>query len=261
MYRSFSIGQIAQMNRQAKQIVTQQQAVAGQRKLHAGWILLTAITWLLASLAVADTRTQISDAIGFYVDELHDQRYARVEADVQPVDSRLHLQSCDQPLSIEHRPRDRVAGRLTFKVSCNGVNNWSLHVPGTIRTYAQVVVATTSIPMNTQLTDSELLLEEQDVSLLHRGYFTDIQQVRGFVTKRPIPAGQVLTPITVDPAKLVKKGEQVVIIAEGPGISIRAVGEAMTDGALGQIIQVRNTKTSKVVEGRIAAPGQIKVNL
>ena len=115
--------------------------------------------------------------------------------------------------------------------------------------------------MGTQISARDLAYAEQDVSLLHRGYFRSADDISGFVAKRPIPAGQVLTPVTVDPAKLVNKGESVAIVAEGSGITIRATGVSMMDGTMGELIQVRNTKSNKVVEGRIIAPGQIKVSL
>ncbi len=231
-----------------------------------GTWLRSLTTCLLAvpSLCPADTATvqsQVNAAIDTYVAELHGQRFSRVESEVQPLDSRLQLQPCDQPLVIDHRPRDRVAGRLTFKTTCPGSQPWTIHVPASVKTFASVVVAASSIPMGTQLGGQQVTLEEQDVSLLHRGYFQEIQAVSGFVTKRPIAAGQVLTPQLIDPARLVSKGENVAIVAEGAGITIRAYGVSLMNGAMGELIQVRNTKSNKVVEGRITAPGQITVSL
>lgn len=237
-----------------------------QLKRHLRLWLRGTLTCLLAapSLCLAEAVTvqaQVNAAIDTYVAELHGQRFSRVESEIQPLDSRLQLQPCDQPLVIDHRPRDRMAGRLTFKTTCPGSQPWTIHVPASVKTFASVVVAASSIPMGSQLTAQQVTLEEQDVSLLHRGYFQEIQAVSGFVTKRPIPAGQVLTPQVIDPAKLVSKGENVAIVAEGAGITIRAYGVSLMDGAMGQLIQVRNTKSNKVVEGRITAPGQIRVSL
>ena len=117
------------------------------------------------------------------------------------------------------------------------------------------------IAKGTHLTTSDLRLELADVSLLYTGYFKSMTELEGFVARRPIPAEQIMSPALVDPAKMVNRGEKVMIIAEGPGISIRASGKAMEDGAYGELIRVKNTNSNKVVEGRITAPGLIKVSL
>lgn len=209
----------------------------------------------------ASVPAQVDQAVAQYLSEMKGNRYTRLNADVQPLDSRMQLTPCAQPLEVEHHPRERMGGRITFKVSCSTPEGWSVRVPAVIALFDDVVVAASSIPSGTQLSGKELSLQEMDVALLYRGYYRDIDQVRGFVARRPIPAGQVLSPVVVDPANLVSKGEAVTIMAEAPGISIRAMGIALTDGALGELIQVRNTKSNKVIEGRIIAPGQIKVAL
>lgn len=242
------------MNRQRNEFLKSRKDLASW-----GFLLLSALA--PAQAETVSAQDQVKAAIQIYVNDLHGDRFTRVESDIQPLDSRLQLKTCDAPLEIEHRPKERMAGRVTFKTHCTGTQAWTIHVPASIKTFAKVVVAASGIPMGTQISARDLAYAEQDVSLLHRGYFHSADDISGFVAKRPIPAGQVLTPVTVDPAKLVNKGENVAIVAEGSGITIRASGVAMTDGTLGELIQVRNTKSNKVVEGRIIAPGQIKVSL
>lgn len=211
--------------------------------------------------ATTSVQSQISAAIDLYLAELKRNRYTRMNAEVQPLDNRLQLPVCENPLDVEHQPKERIGGRLTLKVSCSDAGGWSVRIPATVQLFDYVVVAANSIPIATYLTDKELTLQEMDVALLYRGYYRDIAEVQGFVTKRPIPAGQVISPVTVNPANLVQKGETVSILAEAPGITIRAMGVALMNGAMGDMIQVKNTKSNKVVEGRISAPGQIKVAL
>lgn len=222
--------------------------------------LLFPVTAVPAETPVS-AQAQISAAIDHYLGDLQSSRYSRMEANVQPLDARLRLAPCSQPLQVEHQPRDRVGGRITFKVDCSEAGGWTVRIPANLQVFDYVVVAATSIPMGTQLSGSELTEQEMDVALQYRGYYRSIDEVRGFVTRRPIPAGQVLSPVTVNPAHLVTKGETVTILAESPGLSIRSVGVALMNGAMGDVIQVKNTKSNKVVEGRISGPGQIKVTL
>ena len=214
------------------------------------------------SLAVAtDVQQQIDEAINLYISEEQPAHYQEVKVDIQPIDPRLRLSQCDQALQLEHRPRNRTAGRLTFKITCSGTESWSVHVPVTVQAFDQVVISDLPIAKGTNLSAADLRLELMDISQLHSGYFQTVQELEGFVSRRPIPAEQVMTPALVDPAKMINRGEKVMIIAEGPGLSIRATGLAMEDGAFGELIRVRNSSTNKVVEGRITAPGLIKVSL
>jgi len=223
--------------------------------------LLTSTGIVLAEEANDISRLQISQAIDTYLTDLKGDRYLRIDADIQPPDPRLALTPCTAPLNIEHQPKDRIGGRVTFKVECPDPTGWAIRIPGAIQIFDNVVVAASAIPMRTQLSTNELRLEEMDVALQYRGYYRSLEQVRGFITKRPIPSGQVITPVTIEPPNLVSKGQTVAIIAEGPGIMIRSLGVALTDGALGEVIQVKNSKSNRVVEGRVSASGQIKVGL
>lgn len=226
--------------------------------------LMLAISGFFAAAvqaAATDVQSQIDEAINLYVSETQAPHYQRVSVDIQPIDPRLRLAQCDQALQLQHRPRNRSAGRLTFKVTCDGTESWSIHVPVTVQAFDHVVVSDIPIAKGTHLRVSDLRLELVDISLLHGGYFQSLEALDGFVARRPIPAEQVMTPALVDPAKMINRGEKVVIVAEGPGLSIRATGLAMEDGAFGELVRVRNTSTNKVVEGRITAPGLIKVSL
>lgn len=232
-----------------------------QRVLAGCFLLLSLQTLKAVAATDMDVHKQVRDAIEVYAQEVQNQNFEQFEVDSQPLDSRLRLSACDQPLIVEHRPRNRTVGRLTMRVECRGADNWAIHVPVTVSAFANVVIADMPIAKGTQITERDIRVEARDVSLIYSGYFNSVERVKGFVSKRPIPAGQVLNPTVLDPAKMINRGEKVVIVAEGRGLNIRTTGVAMNDGAYGELIQVRNSNTDKVVEGRIDGPGRIKVSL
>lgn len=221
--------------------------------------LLGAIAPLQA--APSALQKQIDEAIQLYVSESQDGSYEEVKVEVQTVDPRLRLSECHSPLQLQHRPHNRSTGRLTFKISCDNPDSWTIHVPVVVQAFDQVVISDLPIAKGTHLSAGDLRLESRDVSLLYGGYFKSIAELDGFVARRPIPAERVINAALVDPARMINRGEKVVIIADGPGLSIRATGFAMEDGAFGELIRVKNTSSDKVVEGRITAPGVIKVSL
>lgn len=235
---------------------------------HSGWLKRAIIcVWLLAlgfSSAQAgeqNSKQQINLAIEHYINELLQSRYQKIGLHIQPVDDRLKLARCELPLKIRHRPANRISGRLTMKVSCDAQESWRIHVPVQVKAFDNVVLAKHPIPKDTSLTELDIKIELRDITLLHGGYYKDASQVIGLISKRPVSENQILSANSLQPAMMVERGESVVILAEGNGLSIRTTGVAMQKGAYGELIRVRNSKTNKIVEGRITAPGQIKVSL
>ena len=249
------------MNRQAEEFLNALRDTTKGLATGLGLIFALAVTPLQAAPQKQDMPSQVAAAINHYIHGMQEDSEARIVSTVQPVDPRLQLAVCDKPLKIQPYPRQRTTGHLTFKVRCQGSSPWTIHVPAVIQTFEKVIVAAGGIPMGAEITADDVTRTEMDVSTLRQGYYKDATTVTGLIAKRPIPAGQVLTPVTVKPANIVSKGETVAILAQGPGITIRATGVSMMNGALGQLIRVRNTNSNKVVEGRISAPGQIKVSL
>lgn len=204
---------------------------------------------------------QVNAQIQRYMESLLEDRFVKFELDIQPVDARLNLSYCSSDLQIQHRPSNRISGRLTMKISCDGESPWRIHVPVKVQAFDNIVVSRLPLAMGTQITEQDVTVELKDVSRLRNGYFSSASQVAGYVTKRPLGADQVLNANLLKPPQMIDRGEKVVILAEGSGLSIRTTGIAMEDGAHGELIRVKNAKTNKVVEGRISGPGQIKVSL
>jgi flagella basal body P-ring formation protein FlgA len=81
--------------------------------------------------------------------------------------------------------------------------------------------------------------------------------VVGLSAKRRIREGQQLTPALLTGAVLVKRGQQVVIQANQDGIQAKAVGEALANGQLGDVIRVRNLGSEKVIEAKVIEAGVV----
>ena len=132
-------------------------------------------------------------------------------------------------------------------------------MPASVSLYREVVVASRPVKRNMLIQGSDLTMAERDLGTLGQGYFIDHQQVIGNLARRSLQANQVITPNQISAPPMVRRGEQVVIIATSGSISVRMPGEALSDGALGQQIRVRNTRSQKIVHARVIAPGQVEV--
>jgi flagella basal body P-ring formation protein FlgA len=183
----------------------------------------------------------------------------RHEIQINRLDPRLRLPLCQQPLTTTLESPAEPIGRVTLRVRCDGAAPWTVFVPGQVRLYREVVIASRPLKRDNLVTDMDVVLAERDVGLLNQGYLTTLQQALGKKLTRALLPDQVLAPIHVQLAEAIRKGDQVVISARSGGISVRMPGEALSDGTIGRQISVRNQRSNRVIKARVVGPGQVEV--
>ena len=189
------------------------------------------------------------------------QIQGRVEVEVNRLDPRLKMPACDQNLLVSLESPAHPIGRVTTRVRCNGSSPWTVFVPAQVKLYRDVVITSRPIARNNTLSANDLFLAERDVSTLGTHYLTDLHQAIGLKTTRPLQAEQIILSSQLALEDIIRKGDQVVITAQTSQINVRMPGEALSSGAIGEQINVRNLRSSRVIRARITGPGQVEVSL
>jgi len=65
----------------------------------------------------------------------------------------------------------------------------------------------------------------------------------------------------VQAPRLIKAGQEVILLATTPQLEVRMKGKALSDGSRGDIIQVRNVRSKRVIEGVVTDIGTVRVNM
>ena len=190
----------------------------------------------------------------------HDPLFA-VSIRTRDLDPRLRLRRCEEGLEAFLAPSSRLAGNTTVGVRCHGPVRWSLYIPIEIVVRGEVVVLAQGLPRGTVLNEQHLRMEERDLGSLTTGYLLQISDAERAVLRRAVQAGGVLTPQMLEPARLVQRGQTVLVMAQGQGVAVRIEGEALSHGALGERIRVRNLRSQQVIEGVVMADGTVSVSM
>ncbi len=177
------------------------------------------------------------------------------------LDSRLRLSKCSQPLETFSPPAGRKLGRVTVGVRCSGSKPWSLYVPVMVSLVTDVIVAADNLARGTVLSSSDLMLKKKDIARLRGHFFKQPAEAVGMVLKRSLQQGQVLHSQHTVTQKTVKKGSKVIILARSSKIEVRMPGKALSSGATGERIKVRNIHSKKEVEATVISPGVVRVAL
>ena len=88
------------------------------------------------------------------------------------------------------------------------------------------------------------------------GTVTDTQAIVGAKARRDIRAGEI---INIDDFCIIAKGDLVNIVARSEGLEIKTQGQALEEGKLNDLIQVKNIKSKKVIQAQVIGPNLVQV--
>jgi len=177
------------------------------------------------------------------------------------LDTRLRLAACSQPLRTFDPRHEQKYGPVIVGVRCNGPKPWTLYVPATVNSYSEVMALARPLGRGTIIKRGDLQPVRENLARLPYGYFTDPKNVVGMELRRPMGLGAILTPSALAEPQLVKRGDDVTLIAEGNGVQVTIKAQAMDDGAKGDQIRVKNLSSERIVDAQVAGHDFVKIDL
>lgn len=198
-----------------------------------------------------------------YVHALNDAQvsYDNPQVVVDGLDKRLRLQQCDQSLHTFSNSSANSVGSRTIGVKCQGETEWTVYVPVQVKVMKQVVVAARPLAANRNLTQQDIRLQAMDIADLRQGYIDSPQQVVGQQLKYPLAVGRVIPARSLKLEKVVRRGEQIILVAVAGSMEVRMNGTALDDASIGDKVKVKNSSSQRVVEGVVDGPGIVKVTM
>jgi flagella basal body P-ring formation protein FlgA len=225
--------------------------------------LILALAFITFATAYAEQGSQLHESIAEAIKGFIDQNInlsGEYEVSLTPLDSRLILPQCAEPLEAFTTNGLIKAGRITIGVRCNTEKKWSIFTSAIIKTYQMVVVSTQPVQRGEIFTRQHLAIEKREVSNLREDFATQIEQIENKQATRQLNTGTIISPRNIVEPKLIKRGDKVVISTTKPDFSIRMSGVAMMDGAKGQLIKVKNQNSGRIINATVIEPGLVSVN-
>lgn len=177
-----------------------------------------------------------------------------------PLDPRLRLPACDQPLHALITD-GQVRPQTTLAVRCEGSVRWTIYTSIAVETEAAVLIARYGLPRDADLSASDVQLVTRRVPGLIDGYLTEVATIAGQRLRRPVGAGEPLSVDALAPALLIHRGQQVVLLARSPRVEVRMAGVALADARASDHIRVQNLSSQRIVEGIVRPDGVIETPL
>lgn len=223
------------------------------------FLLLISLTSTALASGAWEPHENIRDAARDHALSHSEQMDGEVRVRIGHLDQRLKLKRCELPLETYESPNGLKPGRSVVGVRCNGSKPWKIYVPVTLGVWQTVVVTAQPISRGQTIQATHLELAEKDIARVHKSYYTDISTVIGQTSKRNLRGGQIVTPNMLGRQQLVKRGSLVDLIVDAGSLRVRMKGKALQNGALGDLVRVRNKNSGKVVSGQVVAAGTVQV--
>ncbi len=224
------------------------------------WIAIGAIS----TFAYADTEVQSLDAIrvaaqDYVKQHVPGQRPGSVQVSVGALDSRLRLAACAKPLNVALPSGATFRARMTVAVSCQAATSWTVYVPVSVETQTPVLVLRHAAGRGMRLTAQDVEVQTRMVSGSADDYLTDIAELSGRTLKRPLGAGAAITADAMVADSLIRRGQQVTLLASAGGMEVRARGVAMSDAPAAGRVKAQNLSSGRIVEGVVETADVIRI--
>lgn len=177
------------------------------------------------------------------------------------IDPRLKLKKCSEELGMSLLSQTGISKNVSVKVQCAKPNRWAVYVPATIEVYSYVAILNQPLRRGAIITSDHVSSEIRDITTIGDAYLADTSQALGMQLKRNMNVGQVLRLSHLKPARIINKGDKVVVEAAVGALSVVTAAKALSHGAFGEQIQVQNIRSNRVIDAKIVGPGRVQVLL
>lgn len=238
---------------------------------HCGAMLIMLMGFLVMSPVLGDTAMANPHDVPQSLDEIRrtaenfvrnrlPSGSARHHVEAARLDPRLRLQACAAPLEA-FAPNAHRGGRTTIGVRCDRPATWTLYVSVAVETETTVLVLRHALPRQAAIGPQDVEPQTRRLPGSAAAFIHELAALQGQRLKRAVPAGTVLTANLLTPDILVRRGQQVTLIAASGPVEIRARGQALSEGSTSDRVRVQNLSSRKVVEGVVQSDGVVRVDL
>lgn len=143
-----------------------------------------------------------------------------------------------------------------FEVALRCGNDTRAHV-ARAKASAPQVVTRTALAAGSPLDADALTLARQALIRIDDALFR-VEDAAGMTSRSPLKAGAALRAKRLQAALLVKKGEDVEIVARQAGVEVRVAAQALAAGSRDEVIRVRNLASGQVIDARVSGKGEVE---
>ncbi len=126
------------------------------------------------------------------------------------------------------------------------------------QTGVRIVVPAHDIARGEVIAESDLTTALVDGAALMSGVVMRADAISGMQTRRVLRAGEPLRADDVRRPVMVSKGQTVTMLFTAPGVELTAMGRAMGEGGVGDMVTVQNPVSFRMITATVTGPGTVR---
>ncbi|MBA5763453.1 flagellar basal body P-ring formation protein FlgA [Vibrio sp. 404] len=178
-----------------------------------------------------------------------------LEAKAANIDSRVFTTDCPAPLEVSSKSTNSNASNITVLVECHQ-DDWRLYIPVRLTRTGPQVALVSSLSRGQIITAQDVTTSMVDLQRLRRQGFSTINAVIGAKVKKNLRAGEIIEQRDIC---VVCRNDIVTIKAVKSGMTITTKGVALSDGSHGEQIKVKNSKSNRIIDGKVTDIAEVTV--
>jgi flagella basal body P-ring formation protein FlgA len=177
-------------------------------------------------------------------------------------DLSVHISAAETRQLKVINPRYNLTGRrfsVIVEVPRDGSTIERMQVTGKLYENVEVPVLSRVIRRGDVIREGDIEFVNMSRDRVGRNVILDVARIIGksprrFVrTGKPIRMGDVRSPI------IVSKGDLVTLLVQTDQLLITSKGVALQDGARGEVVRIRNTRSRTTIEGVVTGPNRVNI--
>ena len=149
---------------------------------------------------------------------------------------------------------------IGVEFSKNGFLVKRLQIPARIKLFREVPVAVKTLFRGTVIQSEDIKFDKKDITNYQTSDLLTPEEIIGKKVRNNVPSGGVILRLSIENDKVINGGDKVKVVVESGAIRISATGEALQDGATGEIILVKREGTQSKLQGKVAADGTVIIS-
>ena len=175
-----------------------------------------------------------------------------------------HLLQADaasaEPLRLAALSWSRASGGFSATLLIDrGDGTRRERISGTAIEMRDVIVPARTIDKDTIIGRDDVVVQKIPRAQADARYATQMDDVLGLAPRRALRAGQPISTGDIAEPQLVKRGEAVTLIYQVPGLTLSARGQAMESGTDGDMVNVLNSQSRRIVRGTVIGRGKVQI--
>ncbi len=131
---------------------------------------------------------------------------------------------------------------------------------GFVEVKVPVVVLKNDLSHRSILTERELSLEKRELSRLPQDVLFTKEEALGRELRTSLKAGSILRRSHLQEPVVIRRNQEVEIIAQGRGFVVKTKGIALENGHPEKYIRVKNISSQRVIQAKVVGEGLVEVS-